>query len=220
MLSAVVMAHPRRIEMAESLARRLDVPVVWDQKNDVWDTGRRALLEHTDADRHLVLQDDAVVHDDLLAECERLLDYVPTNSPVSLYMGRARHRPRRFLMQPIVDAARRRGASFAVFGGPWWGVGIIVPTAHIEEIVAFGDRSRHTNYDIRIAQYYASQHLDCWYTVPSIVDHRSGPSVVGRGGRGRHAVWSTNGDLGFDWSGGVVTPKDLRSRQPFPVTPR
>lgn len=218
-LSAVVMAHPKRTAMAKRLSKRLGISVVWDQQNSVWDTGRRALLARDpEATHHLVIQDDAVASRGLLAECERLLAHVPADTPVSLYMGRYRHQPRLFSMEGLVEQARLQGASFAVFGGPWWGVGVIVPTGHVEAIVAHGDRSRHPNYDIRIAQYYASKRIDCWYTLPSIVEHRSGPSLVGRRGSRRHASWYHNGPLSeLEWTGGSITPADLAGR--FPVTP-
>jgi len=220
-ISAAIMAHRKRTAMANRLARRMDIPIIWDQKNDVWETGRRALLAHDpEASHHLVLQDDAVAARGLLAECKALLAHVPDDAPVSLYMGRYRHRPRQFAMKPVADAARATGASFAVFGGPWWGVGVIVPTAHIIELVEFGDANpkREANYDLRIAQFYASRDTDCWYTLPSIVEHRAGPSLIGRRGSKRHAQWSNSGKpLGLDWSGGVITPADLRLKQRVPA---
>jgi len=221
-ISAAIMAHRKRTAMAERLSRRLTVPIVWDRKNDVWETGRRALLAYNpDASHHLVLQDDAIAARGLLAECETLLAHVPDDAPVSLYMGRWRHRPNSFAMQPITDAAKETGASFAVFGGPWWGVGIILPTAHIETVVEYGDANpkREPNYDLRIAQYYATQRIDCWYTLPSIVEHRVGESLTGRKGMRRHAQWSNSGKpLGLNWSGGAIRPKDLALSR-FPVTP-
>ena len=220
-LSAVVMAHPKRTLMAKRLASRLVLSVVWDQHNSVWDTGRRALMAaNPEATHHLVIQDDAVAPRGLVAECERLLAYVPGETPVSLYMGRYRHQPRLFSMEGLVDQARKQGASFAVFGGPWWGVGVIVPVSHVDAIVASGDRSKHPNYDIRIAQFYASRGIDCWYTLPSIVDHRAGASLVGRRGSRRHAMWRADGSLAaLNWEGGIITPSDLNLTRRFPATP-
>lgn len=214
------MAHPTRSQLAKRLGSRLGISITWDEQNDVWDTGRRALLAHDpDATHHLVLQDDAVAHRGLVSECKRLLEHTPGDVPVSLYMGKARHRPRRFPMKSVVEAAKTHRASFAVFGGPWWGVGIILPTSHIESVVEFGDQpQRHRNYDIRIAQYYASKGIDCWYTMPCLVDHRAGQSIVGRRGARRHAVWPPK-RLGLDWSRGIVTPADMKLSQRFPKTP-
>lgn len=222
-LSVVVMAHRKRERLVQKLTARFPAPVVWDQHNDVWDTGRRALLAYNpDASHHLVVQDDAVVPRGLVGACEQILANVPPNVPVSLYMGKARIQPEKFSMMPVVDAVRDRGASFAVFPGPWWGVGIILPTADIEAAVAYGDKNpkRQPNYDLRIAQFYDSKGVDCWYTLPSIIDHRQGPSLIGRRGANRHALWKHDGPLSaLDWNGGIITPADMNISRPFPVTP-
>lgn len=217
------MAHRKRERLVHKLVAKLPAPIIWDQKNDVWDTGRRALLAfNPEASHHLVIQDDAVVPRGLAAACERIIQHVPPTVPVSLYMGKARIQPEKFSMMPVVDAARRTGAVFAVFPGPWWGVGIIVPTADIEAIVAYGDENpkRQPNYDLRIAQFYDSKGTDCYYTMPSIVDHRPGPSLIGRRGSQRHALWSLDRPLSdVDWSAGTVRPSDMNLSRPFPVTP-
>lgn len=217
------MAHWKRERLVSKLRGRLPAPVVWDERNDVWDTGRRALLAYNpDASHHLVVQDDAVVPRGLVEACEKIIVNVPSDVPVSLYMGKARITPHKFSMMPVVDAVREQGASFAVFGGPWWGVGIILPTADIEAVVAYGDENpkRQPNYDLRIAQFYDSKGIDCYYTLPSIVDHRPGPSLIGRRGSNRHALWRHVGSLAeLDWTGGSITPADMNLSQPFPVTP-
>lgn len=222
MISLSVMAHPTRKRYVQKLVPRLDQKprVVWDERNDVWDTGRRALLAHGDEPWHLVLQDDAVVPKHLIEGVRQILSHTPTDVPVSLYMGRWRHRPVTFSMRPIRDAAEATGASFLAAPGPWWGVGIILPTADIEEVVAFGDNATHQNYDIRIAQFYDDKGIDCWYTLPSVIDHQQGPSLIGRRGTRRHALYRMDGPmLAQDWSGPVLTPADLNLTQPFPVTP-
>lgn len=225
MLSVAVMAHQRRKRLVDKLVVRLDAKprVVWDQMNSVWDTGRRALLAYNpDATHHLVLQDDARIRRHLVAAVTRLLEHVPDDVPVSLYMGRWRHRPNRFPMSTVTDAAREHGASFAVFGGPWWGPAIILPTHQIEAVVEYGDRNpkRHANYDIRIAQYYATQNIPCWYSMPSIVGHQAGQSLVGRRGTRRHAQWFHDGPYDqLTWDGGHITPNDMRLPGRFPVTP-
>jgi hypothetical protein len=219
------MCHPTRRRLVHKLAAKLDQKpkVVWDRVDDRWDTGRRALLAYQpDADFHLVLQDDAVVSRRLVAACEAMLEHTPGDVPVSLYMGRWRHRPRRFAMKVVAETARARGASFAVFGGPWWGPGIILPTADVEAVVAYGDENpkRQPNYDLRIAQFYAAKGVDCWYTMPSLIDLQPGQSLTGRKGSRRHAQWRHSGPYeDLDWSGGIITPADMELTQRFPVTP-
>lgn len=224
-VSVAVMAHPKREEFVPGLVNAIggDVAVVWDRRNDRWDTGRRALLAfEPDATHHLVIQDDAVVPDGLVAECVRVVANVPAGHPISLYMGRTRTRPRRYQMAPLVRTALSRGASFAVFSGPWWGVAVMLPTSSIRAVVEFGDRNPHgsVNYDHRIAQYFDSVGKPCYYTVPSIVDHRTDtPSLTGRAGGRRAFTYTSN--LPGRWDGGTVTPVVLPRRlaTSFPETP-
>ncbi|WP_051854721.1 FkbM family methyltransferase [Streptomyces sp. NRRL B-1347] len=229
-LSAAIMAHPSRQHFVHQLEDDLDGParVVWDRHNDRWDTGRRALLAHDpEATHHLVIQDDVQPCRDLLAGCTELLAHVPAGHPVALYMGRTRTAPR-FSMGHVVEAAQRK-AAFAAFEGPWWGQAVILPTSTVPAVVAFGDtHPQITNYDHRIAWYFNSIRMACYYTMPSLVEHRTGPenpSLLDHGnGEGRRAAWRI-GDgeaaTGIDWGRGVVTPADLppRLRGAFPSTP-
>lgn len=213
MISVAIMSHPSRRAYVDQLVQRLpDAVTVWDERNNVWDTGRRSLLAYDpDATHHLVIQDDAEVPSDLMQGCRQLLTHVPQGHPVSLYMGVARTRPR-YRMDRIIDKRR----SFAVFPGPWWGVGVIVPTADIPEIVAFGDTQDITNYDHRIARYYDTRDIPCYYTLPSLVNHRRGKSAMGRSGQNRRALWAAKRATIHDWSKGIVTPNGHKD---FPPTP-
>lgn len=231
-LSAAVMAHPKREHFVHELLEDLDGPaeVVWDRYNDRWDTGRRSLLAHApEATHHLVIQDDVQPCKALLAGCAEMLRHVPPGNPVALYMGRSRTQPHRFRMSELVTAAQARDASFAVFEGPWWGQAVIVPTMSIPGIVSYGDTHPEiTNYDHRIAWYFSSIGTPCYYTLPSLVEHRTGPdnpSLLAHGNAvTRRASWFVGLDetpASVAWSRGVVTPSDLpaKVRDAFPPTP-
>lgn len=213
-LSAVIMAHPRRRVFVDELRARLDRPVevVWDRRDDRWDTGRRAMLAYDrGATHHLVLQDDAVICRDLLAGVERALAAVPappgTPTPLCLYAGRVR--PFRVAVQRLVDTAGP-GTSWLTMAQMHWGVGIVVPTQTITEMVGWCDqRTDIDNYDKRISRWLQHQRITVWYPWPSLVDHRDSPSLVaGRGSRGRRAHHFAGADtcaLHLDFSGGVVS---------------
>jgi len=51
-----------------------------------------------------------------------------------------------------------------------WGVGIVLPTAHIEHLIEFVD-DRDEPYDTRIGIFYQRNRLPIYYTMPSLVDH-------------------------------------------------
>lgn len=204
MLSVAVMAHPSRAAFVEDLTSQLppETCVVWDQHNDRWDTGRRSLLAFDpDAEAHLVIQDDALICPDIILGAELVAQ---PDRPVCLYTGKVR--PDARTVTPALRFARRTGAPWIAMPGPRWGVGIILPTAHIPEIVEWGDtHPRIENYDSRIGGYYRERDIDCWYTVPSLVDHRpvdENPSLIPQRTGNRQAHWfiGDNDPAGIDWS--------------------
>lgn len=211
-ISAAVMATRSREQFIPSLLERLgnDVPVVWDEQRDPWETGRRSLLAHDpDATHHLVIQDDALPCPDLLPGIEEMLRHVPPQVPLGLYIGKMRpHYPK---VAARVDHAVRAGSPWMRMEGPWWGVAVVVPTAAIPAIVTFGDEhpvrdpaSGLNVYDKRISRYFASVGIDCWYPIPSLVDHRTdGASLFkGRQNTGRYAqrFIGDSSPLTIDWA--------------------
>ena len=209
-LSAAVMAHPDRADMVTDLLARLDrpVPVAWDEKQDRHDTGIRALRAHdSTATHHLVIQDDALPCIDLLASIERALAYVPDGHPASFYIGRVR--PFRREIERAVAGAEGQ-ASWLRFPGPYWGPAVVVPVADIPALDEWwsGDGAGFTNYDRRIARFFQLTGRDCWYSWPSLVDHRGDDSLVTGHKTARHAhkaVGPGVSGLTVDWSGLVLT---------------
>jgi hypothetical protein len=225
LISVAVMAHPRRAAWVPELAEQIggDPTIVWDRHNDRWDTGRRSLLAyHKDATHHVVIQDDAIVCRDLLPALAVAAEHSGTR-PVGLYTGNLR--PSHHLVAAKLAAARHGGTPWWEGEGPWWGVGIMLPTADIPQLVAWGDtKPQIANYDMRISRWYLSQNRPCIYTVPSLVEHRHGddnPSLIpGRTATNRCARWFIGEDrsaLGIDWS---VCPDDRPPPRPLgPVRP-
>jgi hypothetical protein len=205
-LSAAIMAHPARSTFVDELLGEIpDVPVVWDERGDRWDTGRRALLAYDPScSRHLIVQDDAVLCRDFLAGAALAASFAG-HRPVALYTGRVQ--PHLNIVAPRLKRARRHGIPWLAFEGPWWGVAVIVPTADIPSLIAWADRHAHIrNYDRRIAKFYAEAKVDCWYSVPSLVDHRpvdENPSLIPGRTANRQAHWfigREDSPLDIDWS--------------------
>lgn len=209
-LSVAIMAHKKREQWVPSLAEQVpQAKVVWDRKNDRWDTGAMSLMSHDpNAEWHMVIQDDALLPPDFYAGVKRMLTFVPPAHPVGLYYGRVR--PRSLDTENLVRKAQSSNAPFIVHNGPWWGVGIVLPTAHIRDVVDWGTKhSNIPNYDRRISRFYAQESIPCYYTNPSLIEHRTenNPSLVpGRTGQNRRA-WRFVGPqsaLSVDWSGEPV----------------
>lgn len=196
-LSATIMAHHKRESSAQSLSRQFDIPITWDTNNDRWDTGRRSLLSFdTTATHHLVLQDDAIAEDNLLLQIKEALQYVPYGRPLCLYIGRVQKFARIWIRQI------RRDTSWITMPGINWGVGLVIPTNHIEPAVVYGDSLNLPNYDLRLSRYFEQERIKCWYPWPSLVDHADGPSLVAGRNGGRHAYRYDPG--AFDPRGKVV----------------
>jgi hypothetical protein len=212
-ISVAVMAHHKREAWVPELVDSIDadVEVVWDRHNERWETGRRALLAYDPAaSHHLVVQDDAIVCRDLVAGLTVAVEHSQFH-PVGLYIGTIR--PARSDVVAAVRIAQLNRSSWVQMEGPWWGVGILVPTAHIEDIVEFGDRKTSVaNYDMKISRWYKTQNIDCWYTFPSLVEHRHGdenPSLIpGRTAKNRRAhvfIGRDESALSVGWSHGDGT---------------
>lgn len=199
-----IMAHPRRAPFVEELQAQLpEATVVWDQHDDRWETGRRALLAYQpDAEAHAVIQDDAIPCADFIAGLERITD-AAQGHPIGLYIGSVR--PHQNTVTPALRRAIHEGSPWLVAPGPYWGVGLVLPVADIDELVAWGDKKPEIkNYDRRIARFYETQGRDCWYTVPSLVDHRpvhENPSLVtGRVADRRAHSFLKGSPLDVDWT--------------------
>lgn len=207
-VSFAVMAHPTRARHIPYLEAKLGQPttIVWDRKNDRWDTGRRSLLAYDPyATHHAVVQDDTIVCADFREGVGQLARYVPDN-PICLYAGAVRPRVTEVLRQARASKAAHR--PWFVMDGPWWGVTIVVPTKFIPDLVAYGDKLTVPNYDMRVALFFRHIGVMCYYTVPSLVDHRTGkgePSLVpGRTNVGDRVAFEFIGEnasaLAPDWS--------------------
>ena len=205
-VSAAIMAHPARIEMVGDLRTRLDrdVPVVWDEVGDRHDTGLRSLQAYDPtADYHVVVQDDVLPAPDLLAGIERALAHIPDGCPASFYVGKVK--PFRGLVERAVTDAD--GASWIVMDGIYWGPCIAVPTDTIDRIARWwwGQGRIHNNYDKRLSKWFERHGRRCWYSWPSLVDHRGDVSLV-RGHtaqRNAHRFVDSSA-LAVDWTGEVV----------------
>lgn len=222
-LSIAIMGHPSRAAFIEYLQERLpSAEVVLDKREDRWETGRRAQLAFDPkATHHLCIQDDALpCRNSFLPACERIIEAVPEN-PISLYIGCIR--PEQDVVVPALRRARRTGSPWIVMDGPKWGVAVITPTAHIERMVKWGDaHSGIPAYDRRMGHYWQARNIPCYYTVPSIVDHRSvkeNPSIVDpkhrTGDRQAHEFIGRRSPLKIDWTREPVkAPAQVLFRNP------
>lgn len=211
--SLAIMAHPSRRDLAEPLARRLDAPIVWDRNGVEWETGREALLAYeSDADWHVVVQDDAIVPARFREALECVTAPLEPEQPLGLYVGRCR--PRARMVTKAVRAAIDSSSPWIEAGGPWWGVAVCLPTQSIPALVASADLYRSRFYDRRVGEFFRLAGRWCRYPIPSLVDHDPDlPSLVDSGGGNRraHVYIGDRDPRSIDWSRAPVKI-DLRGR--------
>jgi len=202
-ISVAVMAHPARRTWAEDLAEQLDAQVVWDRWDDRIDTGERAIAAyHPAASHHLVVQDDAIICQDLVKGLEQAVE-VSGDRLVGLYWMRTH--PRTPMAKVQRQSRAKAWIAMDTIGG---GVGILFPVSRIEELLTAYRAEAHEAYDIRVLRAARACGVEVWHTSPSLVDHRDERSLItGRSARpGRVASWFIGADasaLEVDWSAGV-----------------
>lgn len=193
LMSIAIMAHPSRMEFVDNLCEQLPNAVVkLDRERGIWDTAARAWRSYGRACLwHLVVQDDAVLCSNFQANVEAALACVEPIRPVSFYLGGPR--PHAEIVEPAIEKAKELGTPWIEMEGPWWGVAYALPTEFIPEVMEWGDSVTETERDERrIAWYFAKQGIRCWYTCPSLVDHRTNeeaPSVFRQNNITRQARW-------------------------------
>lgn len=189
-ISVTVMAVPARKLQAEYLAAILryypfsDVSITYDQvaagtHESEWLNGANALRAGIGkGEWHVIIQDDAILTPYLYENIEGAIKAAPSKSVISLYTGKARPFPERVknAVDKVVDEHWLRYILLM------WGVGIVLPTSHIEPLLDFvADRTEP--YDTRIGIFYQRNRLPVYYTMPSLVDHDDdlGTAIPGHG---------------------------------------
>jgi hypothetical protein len=86
-----------------------------------------------------------------------------------------------------------------------------VPTVDVPALAEWwtGEGRRIQNYDRRVARFYMKRGFDCFYSWPSLVDHRGVESLAGHGSNGavrraHRALAPDRSAVAVDWSGPVV----------------
>lgn len=185
-VSFAVMAHPSRSRWVTELLAQLppETPVAWAEppwatRSDhgaCWRTKRAALQLHSDAPFHCVIQDDALLAQNFVHRVEQLVehgDYV--------YMLFYRHKHG---WQDSMREARRAEVSgrgyFITSYTAMLGVATVIPTAWIDDLVEYGDgRDPTLGDDNRLKTWVRHSGREILVPIPSLVDHRVGPSLVG-----------------------------------------
>jgi hypothetical protein len=167
-LSIVIMAHPSRAKFIPYLKEMLgdDIPVVFDEKNNIWDTCRRAwFAQDFSCEYGVVIQDDCIITRNFRKKAEKLLteDFI-----YSFYAGEMLREKIRIALHYKSD----RVISSMIFNE----VALCMKMSRVKDMVKFCDE-REAQTDHEIVKYARSQNLKVCYTLPSLVDHRDTESI-------------------------------------------
>lgn len=138
-LSITIMAHPSRADLIPALQKAIggDVPVVFDEKQNVWDTCRRAWLAHDmSAEYGLVIQDDAIVCDNFRERAEAILNRQERDFITAFYVGKQGANR--------INQAIRNGEDHFIAGFIYNEVALCMKTKHIERMIKFCDDRSET----------------------------------------------------------------------------
>lgn len=211
-ISVSVMAHPDRREQAEYVSEQTGGDIVWDTGGEPsadparrWKVGVDCWEDAASkgSDWSFVIQDDAIACDDLVPGLGVALEQLPSGGAVSPYTGTGR--PAQNQVTAALKTAQHTGSSWMSLRRLYWGVGILLPTSVVEGMLSWCSRKgvSKMNYDGRIGLYVRDiLGWQAWYTVPSLLDHRDGGSLIDHGpGRVAHNfVGESSSALDVDWT--------------------
>lgn len=161
-LNIVIMAHKIRENLIPYLQEKVGhVTIVWDEKNNVWDTCKRAWQA---IDRKyeygLVIQDDALVIDGFRLKAEVVLK---EDNVYSLYLSK--------LLENKVNLAKVKKIDFVTSTMILNEVAICMPTKYIDEMINYCDK-RNAQNDQQIGKWAKEKFGKIIYPIPSLVSHR------------------------------------------------
>jgi len=184
------------------------VEVVKDPvREGVWATSRRAWKRAgvRGATHHLVIQDDAVLCEGFVGLMLGALEAVPA-APVGPYCPRK-----------IATEAQARGESWCWAPDGVWGVAFCLPTPMVYDFLRWYGPNWAPGSNAEDGALTAWVHatgVGVWLTVPSLVDHMPGPSLLGHSLERHAAVWEPS-PTAPNWSHGLADPVRGTANRPF-----
>jgi hypothetical protein len=242
-LSVSIMAVPERADLVADLVGRLDaysagvvmIGTVEDRdtpKAGPWATAKQAWrAHHPKADYHLVIQDDALPCVHALCGCLSALNALnalntrkPGPAVLSLFVklwglaGEDYDRAAAVIKARAAQANTRTEAGWMRLGVLAGGVANCMPVNLIDDFISWADahvNPRVPHDDHRLSMFCTARRIPIYATIPSLFDHRDGPSIMEHcPGVNRRANWALGADedaARFCWP--AVRPDQLPFHQ-------
>ena len=175
-----IMAHEKRRELAEQLAEELNCDIIWDRKNNVWDTRKRCLKHHIKSkkDIGITIQDDCTLAPNFKELAETFIREKYGNYAYNFFYMKGRHAQEElFANQEQGYVKKKFFINEIAFG---------IPTSVMPEII---EHCKDTDSDSLLARWI-TKNLTTYYPLPSLADHKQIPSIYyEKTGKDRLAWW-------------------------------
>lgn len=202
-ISKAIVGVPERVVSLLRLKKQLpDASVFIDEgKVGCWYGHLGAMkLFDSDATHHLVLEEDVGVCPDFEKNLYESVGHVP-DKLITYYTGS--------YGMPMYKWAKKNGYSWFVEKSSPSGQAHLFPIAMLKDYISFVESYSHCGFKYEeqyLLLYMLKNDLECWNTVPSLVEHLEPMnSVLGFNNKGKVAIEFYDGEQEIDWS---LTPKD------------
>lgn len=191
----VIVGSPQRRQAAQQLQAHLEeetghiAPIIYDYKGlgcneNHWCAWRYAHMQwrNTNVDTICVIEDDALLADNYGNNLQQALHNAP--SPiVSGYLGTSRPPHWQTRIQKAIQEAHTNNATYITAWEMLHGVAIYLPHKQIPSMLEVAPQACYTTaipkpYDYAIGEWARRTRQPVAYTMPSLVDHDTGPTIT------------------------------------------
>lgn len=176
-ISFNIMIHPQRKEYLPYLKEKLGgVAAIWDRKNNVWDTRRRALKHHLKRNKKwcLTVQDDCILTDNFKQKVVDFINFIGNDDAVYNF----------YAQKGIIskaDFAKAVDKGYFTKDDLTNEPAFAFPTEYIPEIIKELDNwpgiHKEAGGDGGMRRFFIERGIKTYFCVPSLVDHRQVKSI-------------------------------------------
>lgn len=175
-VSVVIMACRQREKYFEYLKEKLgDIPFSIDEVKGqdghvgVWENCKRAWRMRRDSEWTLILQDDSIICEHFYERVEKVLEEIGERDYIiSFYAGDR--------LKKKIEFAQKKKLDYVLYNSIMNENALCMRTKHIEEMIRYCD-TRDATTDRFIQTFARRKGLLIYYTIPSLIDHRSDKSI-------------------------------------------
>jgi hypothetical protein len=180
-----IMAHPKRKKYVKQLKKKLPgIKVIWDTKNNIWDTRKKCLRNHIrqGCDFGITIQDDAILCDNFKEKAEAFVNSIGKPEAVYNFFYSKR------INRNLIDDAVRAGVNYVELKMILQEICFAFPTHLMREMIKTCDdpKKKHIKPIEDLAEadwvmdfrYMCDKKLSVYFSLPSLIDHKCAASSL------------------------------------------